>query len=218
MDIKYKSEDFEGLLFNVHKVPTNRSIFTAFPEMKGYPEFKEDLDSLQNHKNKVLRYVVYNYDGNSPIVKDIDDVIKRKIASIKMAGFKTKEDGRFDETVDQMLRGYNQVVNRMIIRYCRLQYPMEYSLIVTGHESFYNILFELTNRSEDQRTSSINEADKKSQLFGKAEAMMTKLDDTKSRLFNKDINNGLDRDLFRVIEKDALNDLNLSPEKMAMGG
>lgn len=217
MEIKYKSEDFEKLLFNVHKVPTNRAIFTTYPELKGYPEFKEDLDSLQNHKNKVLRYVVYNYDSNSPFVRNIDDIVKRKIASAKQAGFKIGEDGRFDKNVDEMLQGQVHVINRMIIRYCRLQYPMEFALILTGHESFYNILSELTTTSEDGRTSTLNEADKKSALFGKAEGMMKKLDDTKARLFNKDINNGLDRDLFKVVEEDALNELKLSPEKMAVG-
>jgi len=216
MEYKYESEDFNDLLFNVHRVPKNISLFSEFPELKRYPEFTVELDPKFNKQRfKILRYIVYNYDKGSPMVKGIDDVVKRKITSAREAGLKPNSDGHFAQWVSKMLGGKIQEINEMIVRYCRLQYPQQYALLVTGNEAYFNILTDMLNRSGESNDP-IKAATQKQGLFMKASEMVAKLEVIKNEIFSGDNSNGLGKDLFKVVEADTKRKIRLSPEKMVV--
>ncbi len=206
MEYKYKPEDFEDLLFNVHKAPKKESLLNEFPELQKYPEFTTVLDKqIEPHKDRIIRYIVFMYDRNTPLL-EIDDYNKRKVHAIRLAGSRPNTEGYFAEWIQNMLIGRNSDVNAMIIRYCRMQHPRSYGLLVAGNESYYNILFDITN----------NESDKKGKdLFLKAENLNKKIDAIKDELLNEAPDPELERDLFKFIEAENIRHVKFSPEYMA---
>jgi len=206
MEYKYKPEDFEDLLFNVHKAPKKESLLKEFPELQKYPEFTAILDKeIEPHKDRIIKYIVFMYDRNTPLT-EIDDWNKRKIHAIRLAGSRPNKEGYFSGWVRNMLIGRNPEVNAMIIRYCRLQHPRIYGLLVAGNESYYNLLLDITS----------NESEKKDKdLFMKAEKMNKKLDAMTNELLNEAPDPELEKDLFRFIEEENIKHVRLTPEYMS---
>lgn len=213
MEYKYDDEDFDDLLFNVYKVPKKENVADHFPELIKHPEFEVELAGLELHRDRILRYIVYKYDRNSPLL-DIEDFIKRKVYAAQLAGFRPNASGQFSAHVRWFLRGSNPTVNAMIIRYCRMQYPKKWGLIVAGNEAYYNILLDLATK--EKSNSAIKEAGKKQDLFMKAEVMVQKLETMTQDIFNGDESQLLDEDLYRVVEEDATKQRRMSPEQMAI--
>lgn len=213
MEYRYEEEDFGDLLFNVHKVPKKENVVDHFPELGKHPEFQEQLGGLEVHRDRIFRYIVYKYDRNSPLL-DIDDFIKRKITAAQLAGFRPNASGQFSAHVRWFLRGSNPIVNAMIIRYCRMQYPKKWGLIVAGNEAYYNLLLDLATK--DKSGSAVKEAGKKQDLFMKANDMVQKLESMTQELFNGDESQLLDEDLYRVVEEEATKAQRMSPENMAI--
>lgn len=206
MEFQYEDEDFSDLLLNVHSVPKKDRVIDRFPDFTKYDEFKGDLGDKDIHLDKILRYIVYKYDRKSPLI-DIEDYIIRKTTAAQLAGFKPYDNGRFPEFVKKMLAGKNKVINLMIIRYCRMQYPAEWAFLVAGNEAYYSILDDMMN--EDGK--------KKKDSFTQAGIMVKELDEMRQQLFNGEESKLIDEDLYKVVEIKAKEYRRMSPENMAKG-
>lgn len=205
MEFKYEDEDFGDLLLNVHSVPKKENVVDHFPDFKKYEEFKGDLGDKAMHLDKILRFIVYKYDRKCPL-QDIGDLIIRKTTAAQLAGFKINAGGNFPVHVKEILSGTNKVVNAMIIRYCRMQYPAEWALVVAGNEAYFSVLEDMMNDS----------GKKKQDLFTQAGVMVKELDVTRQQLFNGEESRIIDEDLYRVIEEEASKQRRMSPENMAV--
>lgn len=213
MEYKYEPEDFEDLLFNVHNVPKKESILNHFPDLKKYPEFTAVLDTVETHKDKIIRYIVFMYDRNTPLL-EIDDYNKRKIKAVQLAGCRSDNDGYFAPWTREMLGGKNREINAMIIRYCRIQQSREYALLVVGNEAYYNILLDITSTETGNKDPTLS-ATKKQELFMKAGAMNKEIEAMTSSLLNEAPDPELEKDLFKVIEAESVKNVKFSPEVMA---
>jgi len=213
MNDKYRPADFKELLFNVQQVPFNVDLFDTFPELKKYPEFLEDLGQEEKHKNKIIRFIIYNYDRNSPFIKGESDYNKRKIESALLAGIKHTPLGDLPQWFRDIMAGRNLLVNNMIIRYCREQHSEKWSLLVAGSEAYYNILPDLISRDSDEKDAAA-QAKKKGELFLKAETMQQSLEKMKKLILAGDSTREVEKALYRVIEDENKN-LELTPEHMA---
>jgi len=131
-------QDFSKLMFKVRTIPLERSLLRAFPELGKHPEFKVKFDNI--NKDKLIRYVIYMYDRNTPLRRKFPDILRRKVEAAKEAGFKINEVGLFEDDVEEFLRGKNDKANRMIVAYARIHKNFKYSFFITIEESFYGLM------------------------------------------------------------------------------
>lgn len=115
---------------------------------KSHPDFQVDLGGdLQKRKKTVLRYIVLNYDMNTPLRRKFSDYFYRKKEALRIAGFrldpKTK---RFSRPVENMMISKDPVVNAMIARYVMYFYNQDYIRLVT----FYEWLGHLSGKKMDK--------------------------------------------------------------------
>jgi hypothetical protein len=105
-------EDIDGSLYLFD--PTDDKKIQEL--IDSYPEFREDLGDLDKIRINIIRYIILFYDMNTELKDLYTDFWKRRGIAAKLAGFKRKNK-KFDESVKDLILGYNDKVNAMIIRY-----------------------------------------------------------------------------------------------------
>lgn len=180
MDIN--ADEFKKLQYNVYDLSPEKSVLKTFPELNRFPEFGSSfLVGLE--RDKVIRYVILSYDKKSPLLSE-KNLIKRKKLAVEMAGFETQKDNNYDEPVLAMMRNENKIVNRMVLRYVRSQADTRYALLVSGMETFYENIYQITNNDKADRAIDSKE---KSDLFEKSRKMSDQLEQLADEIFNNEI-------------------------------
>lgn len=218
----FADRDFDNMLYAVHKVPDGEAVYPKFPGMHALPSFtKYRSNTLE--KNKVIKYVVFCYDRQSPIFEKFKtDDVKRKTISASYAGFvHDPETGLFAPEVDNMLRCGNKDVNLMIIDYVRQYNDPEYSVLVAGYELLYQKLNSLSAAvikqvvTDDSDLSDQLKNEKlKGDLYNQAETLSQRLSELSNKI-TTDNNKLLNENLYSMIDQSIKNKLNISPESMA---
>lgn len=80
---------FQKLKFNVFNLPPEKDVLEAFPELS---RFKILANSKAPQKNLLLRYMIFMYDPESDLRKEILELDKRKIRAAELAGFEKTTD------------------------------------------------------------------------------------------------------------------------------
>jgi len=137
----FSDKEFAGMMFNVLDVIGARKITSAFPKLGKVREFTRPLSKL--NKNKVIKYIMFLYDKNSPFRVKFSDVLQRKVEAAKGAGWPLVEGGIFEDEVERMLRGHNTFINEMIVAFIRLHRNFKYSYLIGLEESFYRMMLEI---------------------------------------------------------------------------
>lgn len=211
----FSEKDFENLMYQVYTLDHGTNLMSRFPQMKKMPSWVSfSSDGL--NKNNVIRYVIYCYDRDSPVLRKFrQDDSKRKTIAALNAGFKTDKDGLFSEEVDAMLKCRNRSVNLMIIDYVRQYNDPEYSILVAGHEALYLKLERLTEveQMNDSSRDAFQIEETKGKLFKQAREMGKDLSDLSEKILN-DENRYLKRDLYCSIDDKTRNRLNITPERL----
>ena len=192
----FTERDFNKLIVNVRSVSKERSLLRAFPELAKHSEFKVQFEKL--NKDKVIRYVIYMYDRNTPFRKKYPDILKRKLEAAKEAGFKISDEGLFEDEVEVLLRGENSKVNNMVCAYTRIYKNFKYSFFVTMEEIFYSLMRTII--------------DGELKNIGELKKTQKELDETMNDLLNDDKNPFLIEKFLRYVEKQRLS---LRPEDFA---
>ena len=177
--MEYNDKDFEKLRYKVHELKEKESVLEVYPELSRYPEFKK---KIRLDINKVLKYIIYLYDKKSPFISE-PDLRKRKIISAQKAGFKVNSKGEFENEVVAMLSNENVDITRMIVRYCRIQSSMTYSLLVAGMETYYDNVLQIMRNDKDESTKDSQE---KSKLYLQTKQMATDLEALADEVFLED--------------------------------
>lgn len=207
--------DFSNMMYNVSELPSGSNILSVYPRLKQYSEFnKVGEASAKANLEKIFRYIVYFYDKNSPLKDSIENIIKRKIEAARLAGFVAKVvagKNVFSPIAKQMLNCKNEAINKMIIRYCRMQGSRDFSLLVSGQEAFYNTLLQLIDPDDENA----KETKDKQAVFSQAKKNSDQLKELEVELLNEDTNKYLTEDLYDYVEEEARKQLLLSPEDYA---
>lgn len=118
------SASCQDLKFRIDMVPSAKSVMKAFPVLGMYPEFNEKLPPKID-QDLVLRYIMILYQEKTPLLT-VDDYNKRKVIAALWAGF-PQEGGRFREEYKNIITGKDKTINRMVIRFCRMQRNMDFT-------------------------------------------------------------------------------------------
>jgi hypothetical protein len=103
---------------------------SALSELKLLPEFQVDINDL----DKVIRYIILLHDIQTPYRKLFPDYPVRKKEAALHAGWKLNKQGIFDQYVENIVLGRNQVANGLIMSYLRLFNNPDYLLYVSFWE------------------------------------------------------------------------------------
>lgn len=193
----YKEEDFSKMMFPVWG---EIDVLETYPQLKGYPEFCAKVPEI----NRVLKYIFFTYDKDSPLQK-IDNLSQKKKIAMKLAKIP-------DELCEEILKG-NKEVNLMIIRYCRMQSSRTYSLLCIGNEAFFSSLAEILNYksiSDDVLT----DTKLKQQIFEKAKQNAEYLDEMGKQFLQGDSTPLVQKVLSNVMDEEYIK---LSPEDFSNG-
>lgn len=196
IESSFVDSDFNKLTIKVRTIPKERSLLRAFPELGKHSEFRVQLKNI--NKDKVIRYIVYMYDRNTPFRRKFPDILKRKVEAAREAGFKVNQEGFFDEEVETFLRCKNDKVNDMTVAYARIHRNFKYSFFITMEESFYGLMRSVIG-GELKDISEMKKVQKE-------------LDETMDEFLNDDDNPFLIERFLRYIEKERLS---LRPEDIA---
>jgi hypothetical protein len=195
MDLEFEDKDYEKMVFNVHALNPRTPVLNAFPKLKSFPEMTMKLDKLEN--NKLLKYIMYMYDINTPL-KKIEDVNKRKYVAATLAKFPTNDHGHFQENYERAMGGHNFKFNQKLFRFLRFHRSPEYAFLVSIENSYYN------NLSKSMTGDS--------KAYSAAKEQKNDLRQAQIDFLNDDDSEALAEALYEHIE---MTELQISPEEVA---
>lgn len=75
---------FQKLRFRIYDVAPDKDLLEEFPELTRYDAL---VNSKAANKNLLLRYLIFMYDPDTDLIKDITALEKRKVRAAELAGF-----------------------------------------------------------------------------------------------------------------------------------
>jgi hypothetical protein len=210
--LKHKVADFDDMMFNVMKSSTS-AVLTQFPALAEYEEFTANLGGMARYRSNIIRYIVLMYDRNSPFMQ-MEDIHEKKIKCALLAKFKAEKKNNgihkhFDPAVDKMIKGYNETVNRMVIRYCRMQGSTRFTMIMASRDTFYDLAYRVLKRKADDDGK---EGSEKVKLISSMNKSIDEIDEMAVNLFQGDYSSKLIEDLYVVIEEGDIKSIRITPE------
>lgn len=196
MDIEFEDKDYERMMFNVHALHHKTPVVNAFPKLKAFSEMTMPIEKGVDN-NKVLKYIMYMYDINTPL-KKIEDINKRKYVAATMSKFPTTSEGHFSELYEKIMAGKNFKVNQKIFRFLRFHRSAEYAFLVSVENSYYSNLAK--SMSGDTKA------------YDTAKKQKDDLREAQLEFLNEDTSEDLTESLYEHIE---MTQLQISPEEVA---
>ena len=119
-----------GMLFN----PNDNDLVE---KLSVYGEFSKNETDYGLDRLKLFRYIIMMYDMLSPMRLEYPDFWERKKVSALNAGFKVNKKGYFDEIIEKMLLGENELVNQAANKYIMLHGIPEYAALSAYQAALY---------------------------------------------------------------------------------
>ncbi|RLD59838.1 MAG: hypothetical protein DRI97_00115 [Bacteroidetes bacterium] len=198
MNLQFTNIEFRGMMYNPSKVPEGESVFKIFPGMKKYSIFKKSPGPELSNDLTML-YIFCMYDKSTPYRGKYTDVLKRKIEIAHDVGFVLDNKGNFEDPVEDMMKGNNDVVNRKIVEFVRIHRSFKYTYLVTIEASYYNVMQEVMS-GETKRIPDLR-------------SIQEELEDTMAEILTEDNNPYIKDAILRYVEEERLQ---LRPEDIAL--
>ena len=143
--MNFKDYDFSRCQYRVDEISDKKKVLDVYPEFKLHVEFQVKKTSLPGNINvdKIMRYILVLYQKNSPLLT-IDNPSKRKFVAGTLANYDRTDKG-FSKGYQEVINGKNELVNKMIIRFLRMQKNHDFASLMIYDNAFYNSLQELAD-------------------------------------------------------------------------
>lgn len=190
----FDERDFENLMLkDIYYLTDKEDIFKKYPILTRYKEFTKTPLGL----NKVLKYISFVYDSQSPLISVITNLARRKREGALLAGFDVNKYDEFPESVQKMLSCQTTETNAMIMRYIRMQKNPDFSQLVVFEESYNKQLEKLLSDDADQ-------SEKTKDLIANVSTLKKEISKLMIELLNKDENKNLMDELYNTVEEEQL--------------
>ena len=136
--------DFSKTLIDVRR--SDAEIVENFTSL--HPDFLEFIEEREDDTPltapQIIKYIVSCYDKESPLVNAYKKrwSIKKKECAI-FARLPKDDEGKFDESADQLIFCQNEVINRVILRYLYLIHDRDWQTYVIYNEMYLHQSSEL---------------------------------------------------------------------------
>jgi hypothetical protein len=134
--MNFQPTDFKNMLCNIYELPDNADLFIHFKNQLDYPEYKAECPNFD--KQKIIRYIAYAYDKNSPLHRE-NDLQKRKKTACELAKIKGNDKQWLAGNTDKAIR-------RMIVRYVKQQNNIDFATLMGMWENYWNVLEQVMSR------------------------------------------------------------------------
>lgn len=171
---------FGKLKYPVLDLKEGEDILYKFPELAKIKEFAAYGGSLTNDldRNKVIKYIILLYDINSDLIEQ-KDLQKRKESAATLAGFERHhQTDEFSKKVKDMFELKDRTIYEMIFAYLREQNIMEWMLLKTTEQAFYE------NQKLIIKPIDVDSGDKEKDILGAA-TTKEKLSDISDKYLEK---------------------------------
>jgi len=190
---------FKGLLMDVFSYGRDSDLFSKFPQLKLYPEFKE-ANSLKTVRfNDLMRYIVAVYDRRGLRVYEESSIRRKKIAA-GMVNW-SLPSGVLLPQAQLVIDGKIPAVNKMAIRYLKLHNNIKYTSLVAMEELYFSMVTKMSDPDGLKKTD-----------YDLFKSLEKDIEDRIADFLNGDTNKQLAGELIEEIEIDSLN---LRPEDLA---
>lgn len=208
----FSAQDYKFMRYNVMNPDRKTPLLEQFPDLARFQSFIDLEREFKHDCDKIIRYICLCYDKQSPAMTQIPDITKRKNWSGMAAGFTYNEDtGVFDKFYYDILNGKSLIVNTCIINLLSLENNPDWSLLIMTYESFYRKSIQMGATSDEDPL-------KAEETRGKLYKQLLDQSKTMKELatsYLNDVNLSLREDMYRVINEEVRNRLNLTPEQRA---
>jgi len=185
----------KGLLFDPYSE-------TLVSDLAQYDEFRVSTGHLQH--DKVFRFIIFMYDMRSEMRQMYPDWQDRKVKCAALAGWDIDRNGRFQDSVMEMLEGDNDEVNDMIVKFCLL-FPSPYY-------SAYISMWELLAKEVRSSFNNGNDSAVITKIRGNVKELTKQIDEYSEKIFGGERTIGLKNSLYKTVDKARLR---LRPEIIA---
>jgi len=185
----------KGLLFDPYSE-------TLVSDLAQYDEFRVSTGHLQH--DKVFRFIIFMYDMRSEMRQMYPDWQDRKVKCAALAGWDIDRNGRFQDSVMEMLEGDNDEVNDMIVKFCLL-FPSPYY-------SAYISMWELLAKEVRSSFNNVNDSAVITKIRGNIKELTKQIDEYSEKIFGGERTIGLKNSLYKTVDKARLR---LRPEIIA---
>lgn len=194
--------EMKKAILDCYELPMDTDMFETFPVLKSlpfwdykFPAFKDKAEA----RNCFARYCIYYYSPNLTCIEELHpEISERKFVCAKLAGFKTKEDGSFEDKVDEILKGKNESTNQMIFSLLRRYGSFKWTTLKSLEDKFHQ------NLEKQQGVDGLE--------FQRITDALKKLEALKNDLLKGDTGKQINESLVQRIHSE---DLKLSPEAIA---
>lgn len=196
--LRLTQDSFSSCFINPEAYPETLDLSTT-PQLAGWIEFQNvpgKYGVLHIRNAQVIRYIIAMYDYGSPF-KGLDYRV-RKVCAAEYAGFRHNSDGVFAEEVQRILNCELEIVNRMVICYCKISK----NILFTSYIQLYINYHEKTLMNEKTTAKMIAED-------------MNAIMNYEQQLLAFDSSVGLRKDLYKIVADEEMRARMLRPEYKA---
>lgn len=211
----FSPQDYRGMKFNVMNPDRKTPLLEQFPELGRFRSFQDIARRYTNDHDKIVRYICLCYDRFSPAFSQIGDIFKRKSWCGMAAGFDYNDDtGVFSDKYYKVMNCQVEAVNMAVIDFSSLFNSPAYSMLITAYEAFYSKT-RIMNKVVDLDGKDIIAGEKtRGELYNQLKGMASDISAHADK-YLADNNVFLREDLYRVVQEEVRNRLNLTPEHRA---
>jgi len=127
----------------VHELKEGQDPFLVYEDFQKYKEFHANLPLP---RKKVLKYIIYFYEKNTPLLGM--DVFRAKLKAAELAGFQ-KVNKQFEEMVEKMILCEVAVINDMITRFISMNHDIKYQKFHVLQEVYFRASQQLLSGEKD---------------------------------------------------------------------
>ena len=195
MDYNFDSKDFDSLMLpGIYHLTDKDKALDKYQVLKRNPAFNVQLKDY----NKILKYIAFAYDKNTPL-HIISDVVSRKTTAAKLAGIQPKTD-LFNTCIFAPV----EEIVQMILWYVRMHKDLDYTEYIIAYESYYN-------QQKKLYDDSVGNGEKTKDFLSNSKELRARIDVLRMVLFHGDKNQSMVLSLDTMVEDELL----LSPEHIA---
>jgi hypothetical protein len=199
--MEFGDKEFAQLTYRIHEREKDADFFKLFPVFARFETFTSYYNTRVN-LNYLMRYIIYCFDKNSPLVS-IDNIFERRVKAAQLAGFYFNKKNRFNDDVEKVLLSKDFHVNCMVIQYCIMHAGEDYTTLVSFQDTLRKQLEKLTMESEEETTKD---------LISNIQKLRTDIREIRDIVFKFSSDPWLTEDLYSFME---MRRMRISPEDWA---
>lgn len=188
----FVKENFSRMKFNVREIPEGKDILKEIPLtvlIKSWDECES------KNRNKIIRYICYMYDKESPYISSFPDIEKRHSHALAEAGIKTesKLGSRLMEAINEPddIADDGSIISvgatkygDMIFDFLVDQHNMVWTMIVSNIKTFYEyqraLIAQIQLLDDKDKLNALNI---KSKLMEESDAIVERIDSYSRKIF-----------------------------------